>query len=94
MLTTDIQTSDSLSVSYQTTNTFFLYRNEEGNTPLHLACMKKGNIGIVTELFAVFGSGVGQGIHLLNERYFAKNIDVAEIAENADLKQQRHILIH
>ena len=80
MLTTDIQTSDSHSVSYQTINTFFHCRNDQGNTPLHLACMKKGNIGIVTELVAVFGSGVGQGSHLLNERYFAKNVDVPEIA--------------
>lgn len=78
MLTTDIQTSDG--ICYQIANTFFHCRNDQGNTPLHLACMKKGNIGIVKELIAVFGSGVGQGSHLLNERYFAKNVDVPVIA--------------
>ena len=44
----------------------FLYRNDEGNTPLHLACMRKGNIGIVKELIA---SDAKQVNRLLNEKY-------------------------
>ena len=44
----------------------FLYRNEQGNTPLHLACMRKGNIGIVKELIA---SDVKEVNRLLNEKY-------------------------
>ena len=50
----------ALSESY-----YFHYRNQQGNTPLHLACMKKGNIGIVKELLAA-ASDVNR---LLNERY-------------------------
>ena len=44
----------------------FLYRNDQGNTPLHLACMRKGNIGIVKELIA---SDAKQVNRLLNEKY-------------------------
>ena len=31
---------------------FFPCRNKDGNTPLHLACMRNWNIGIVKELIA------------------------------------------
>ena len=45
------------------------YRNDQGNTPLHLACMRKGNVGIVRELIAAIDSDAGEVNSLLNERY-------------------------
>ena len=47
----------------------FLCRNQQGNTPLHLACMRKGNIGIVKVLIAAVDSDVKS---LLNERYVSQ----------------------
>ena len=45
------------------------YRNDQGNTPLHLACMRKGNVGIVRELIAAIDSDAGEVNSLLDERY-------------------------
>ena len=41
----------------------------KGNTPLHLACMQKGNIGIVKEFIDAVDCDVQQVNALINERY-------------------------
>ena len=53
---------------------FLLFRNKEGDTPLHLACMGKGNIGIVKVLITgVDSDHDGMKINsLLKERYVDK----------------------